>query len=364
VTGTAVAPDRVFALVVGIERYAAGDTWTLPGPARDAVRFHTWLRAAGVPERNILLHLAPTDGYDPGVEYRSADHAALRHALVGELPALRGDALWIWWGGHGVLDQDERIRLYCADATEADRRNLDLESARRALSSDALPGFARQTWVVDACQTFEERHGFPLSLPAETLPAGERVHTHQQALLLAVTRGQRAVNDPVGRTGLFSDVVLGELGADAVPDPEPLFARVGARMDVLRADGMTEQTPSVFLRGPGFDKSVPAPFAQRPAGAGSPMLRLVEALLAYPMMSDRDERQTLVNALDPEIVARLPRHSVPRTDLVGLVRTLGRRPEDLWQLFDAVTLLDDDRHRSDELRLAIGGLTGATGGPG
>ncbi|KIF71240.1 hypothetical protein HY68_25840 [Streptomyces sp. AcH 505] len=362
-TDTAVAPARVFALVVGIERYAAGDTWTLPGPARDAVRFRAWLRAAGVPEHNILLHLAPAGGYDPGVAYRPADHAALRRALVGELPALRGDALWIWWGGHGVLDQDERIRLYCADATEADRRNLDLESARRALSSDALPGFARQTWVVDACQTFEERHGFPLSLPAETLPAGERVHAHQQALLLAVTRGQRAANDPVGRTGLFSDVVLGELGAEAAPDPGPLFARVAARMDALRADGVTEQTPSVFLRGPGLDTSLPAPRAQARPGAGSPMLRLVEALLAYPMMGDRDERQTLVSALDPGIVARLPRHAVPRTDLVNLARTLGRRPDDLWQLYDAVTLLDDDPRRSDELRRAISELNGGTGGP-
>ncbi|SCF65176.1 hypothetical protein GA0115255_101424 [Streptomyces sp. Ncost-T6T-2b] len=206
-----VDPARVVALVVGVEAYAAGPRWTLPGPVRDALRFRDWLRSTGVPDTNILLHLAPAEGTGPVTGHRGADHETLRRTLVHELPALQGDMLWIWWGGHGVLDRDEHLRLYCADATETDRRNIDLESARRRLSSDVLPGFEKQNWVVDACQTFEERHRPAVTIPDGSLPAGQRLRIHWQSVLLAADRGQRAANDPVRGQGVFSDILLREL---------------------------------------------------------------------------------------------------------------------------------------------------------
>lgn len=81
---------------------------------------------------------------------------------------------------------------------------------------------------------------------------------------------------------------------------------------------------------------------------------MVEALLAYPLMSDRDERQTMVGELDPVLVARMPRHAVPRTDVLGILRTLRRRPQGPWDLYRAVTLLDDDPGRAAELESALG----------
>ncbi len=47
----AVDPARVVALVVGVERCAAGSRWTLPGPVRDALRFRDRLRSTAVPGR-------------------------------------------------------------------------------------------------------------------------------------------------------------------------------------------------------------------------------------------------------------------------------------------------------------------------
>ncbi|MCX4965891.1 caspase family protein [Streptomyces sp. NBC_00654] len=349
------APHRVLALVVGIERYAAGDGWNLPGPVRDALRFRDWLLARGVPETNILLHLAPLDGEDPGVPFRPADHNSLRSAFVTGIPARSGDALWVWWGGHGVLDRDERLRLYCADATVTDRRNIDVESARDTLRSDTLTGFARQTWMVDACQTFDERHNFPHSLPDERLPAGQRVQAHEQVLMFAATRGQRAANDPERRTGVFSDIVLRELPADPVPDPDALFEAVRGRLDVLRAAGGTDQLPTLHLHRPGRTEasvSPRGPAEARATGARS-TARLVEALLAYPLMNDREERQALVRELPAVVVGRMPRHSMPRTDVIGIVRTLGAHPDRLGELFDAVTLFDVDPERAAELQEAI-----------
>ncbi|WNF30535.1 caspase family protein [Streptomyces sp. C11-1] len=377
-TGRSVDPARVTALIVGVERYAAGPRWTLPGPVRDALRFRAWLRSAGVPDTNILLHLAPAESpaggpaKEPdgrsgaGGGHGPADHETLRRVLVHELPARQGDVLWIWWGGHGVLDREEHQRLYCADASGADRRNIDLESARRRLSSDALPGFAVQNWVVDACQTFEERHNEPVSLPDGGLPAGQRLRVHRQNVMLAADRGQRAANDPVRGHGVFSDILLRELSAlpdDLAPDPEALFVAVRARFDRLRAEGNGTQLPVLRLYRAGHEEILPpaAPTPPptngfRPVGArtGGGLLRVVEALLAYPLMLDRDERQAMVAELDPVLVARMPRHAVPRTDVMGILRTVRRSPEGLRDLFRAVTLLDDDPDRAAELDGAIG----------
>ncbi|MFB6805323.1 caspase family protein [Streptomyces sp. NPDC056387] len=376
-TGTAApAPERTFAVVVGIERYAAGTGWDLPGPAGDALRFRSWLLRAGVPDRNILLHLDPLT--DPDVPYRPADHATLRQLVVSELHGLRGEALWVWWGGHGVLDRAEQLRLFCADATTADKRNLDLDSMRRTLASDALPGFGRQIWIVDACQTFEEEYGFQHTLPAETLPVGRRVQSHQQTLLLAATRGQRATNDPARGTGLFSASVLDALdsrrgavgsGAPQWPDPEALFGDVQERVERLRAERRTDQSPMIWFYGPQRSEHpappAPAPTVARAAAEtantpGRPMERLIGALLAYPMMTDPEERQAIVTELGEatRTVERMRRHAKPRTDLIGIVRALSEVPGELWLLHAAVTLLDDDDQRAVALEAAVHACAG------
>lgn len=358
-----VDPRRVTALVVGIEEYAAGESWRLPGPADDAVRFHGWLRERGVPESNILLHLAPTEGHRPVLPYRPADQSALHRTLTDELPSREGDFLWVWWGGHGVLDQDERIRLYYADATELGRRNLDLESARRLLASDAVTGFARQSWVVDACQTFDERHGFPRSLDTERLGAGGRTTVHEQALLLAASRGERAANDPVLRSGLFSRLVQDELDRaaadDATPDPERLFSAVLTRVErEIWASDTPDQIPTLIIKRPGQERTLGPSTLARRKGAGplAALARVAEALLAYPFAHSSDERQTLVLMLDPKLTARMRRNPAPRPDLVAIVSAHARRADALWTLYEAVTSLDDDPDRAAELEVAIGEL--------
>ncbi|WP_330329303.1 caspase family protein [Streptomyces sp. NBC_00536] len=350
------APERTFALIVGIERYATGPSWDLPGPARDALRFRDWLLRSGVPERNILLCLDPLT--EPAVAHHPGDLGTLRRLILSELTAAQGEMLWVWWGGHGVLDQDERLRLFSGDATTADKRNLDLQSMRRTLASDILPGSTRQTWIVDACQTFEEQLGFHHSLPAETLPVGQRVQVHQQTVLLAATRGQRAANDPARGTGLFSDSVLDVL--DGLPgpwtDPEALFRNVRERVERVGTERGIRQLPVLTLYSPQREEH-PAP----PAAAARPrppMEQLVTALLAYPMMIDPEERQTVVAELGTRTVERMRRNAKPRTDLIGITRALLGQPGELWLLYDAVTLLDDDEERAADLRAAVQACAG------
>ncbi|CAM5627908.1 hypothetical protein STENM327S_02347 [Streptomyces tendae] len=357
-----VDPSRVHALIVGIEAYDAGPSWDLPGPARDAVRLRHMLRTAGVPEDNLHVHLSPLPPYAPEVPYAPADHATLRRTLVRHLPQASGDVLWVWWGGHGVLDLADRLRLFCADATTADKLGIDLDSALTRYSGDAVPGFAEQLWIVDACETFEEDLAFRERLPPDALPVGRRTLGHRQTVLRAAGRGRVAANDPRRATGLFSDVLLALLAErsdtlPAPPDAEELFPAVRARIGALRESGRTLQHPEIRLRSPERTESLdPAPRAPatRPA---SPLARAVEALLAYPLMGDPAERQTVVAALDPAVTAVLPRHTKARTDATGILTALARRrPEELWTLYDAVVSVDDDADRQDELAHAIEAL--------
>lgn len=355
-----VPPDRVFALVVGIEQYAAGAGWDLPGPARDALRFRDWLLAGGVPDTHVQLHLAPLPGNVPDVSFRPADHESLRRAFITDIPERGDEALWVWWGGHGVLDADDNTRLYTADATLTDRRNIRVESALARLRSDVVPGLGVQMWMVDACRTFDETHRFPQTPPTERLPAGGRTAAHEQILMFAAGRGQRAANDPDRRLGVFSDIVLSALPDEPLPDPAPLFGTVKARMDALRAAGRTSQTFEFRLQRPGhtdIGQSGPPPSAVPPLG------RLIEALMAYPLMKDRDQRQTLVDELPSAVVARMPRHPMPRTDVIGIVRALRGRPDGLRRLCAVVALLDRDADRAAELESSLRGFV-AESGPG
>ncbi|MFD4348855.1 caspase family protein [Streptomyces coelicoflavus] len=363
----AVDPARVRALVVGVETYDAGPGWDLPGPARDAVRFHHLLRAAGVPDAHIRLHLAPLPPYTPEVPYAPADHATLRRLLVRELPAAPGDVLWVWWGGHGVLDRSGHLRLFCADATTEDKLGIDLDSALERYAGDAVPGFADQLWLVDACETFEEALAFREPLPPDALPVGRRGTAHRQTVLRAAGRGRAAANDPVRGTGLFSDVLLALLAdrssvLPAPPDPEELFPAVRGRIAALREAGRTLQYPEIRLQSPErTEVLVPAVRGGRERPA-SPLLRAVDALLAYPLMSDPAERQTVVAALDPRITGTLPRHTKARTDATGILNgLLRRRPQALWDLYDAVVAVDDDTVLGNELGEAIRDLVALEG---
>ncbi|MCZ4510124.1 caspase family protein [Streptomyces sp. ActVer] len=348
-------PARVHALIVGIEKYDAGDAWDLPGPARDALAFRRLLSDAGVPEAQLHLHLAPLPPFAPDTPYRPADHATVRRALVRELPAAQGDVLWVWWGGHGVLDRAEHLRLLCSDATVGDKVALDLDSALARYAGDAVPGLREQLWLVDACETFEEALAFRVPLPADALPVGQRNLAHRQSTLRAAGRGRAAANDPVRATGLFSEVLLDLLAArgsvlPGLPDPEELFSAVRVRMEALREAGRTLQHPEIRLQSPQRTETLPPAEGRMLSALG----RAVEALMAYPWTADPVERQAVVTALDPRVHGTIPRHPKARTDVTSILTALGRRrPEDLWELFDAVVSLDDDPERRAELADAL-----------
>ncbi|WP_164720924.1 caspase family protein [Streptomyces sp. W1SF4] len=238
-------PTRVHAVVVGIEHYPRADSgWDLVGACGDAVRFARWLRQRGVPTANITLLLAAApDSYaalnraagDIGLEptYVSSRDRIMDHFMPrGTAP--EGDVLYVYWGGHGVLDHGNRRLLLCPDASDADQRCIELTNLQEYLTGADVARFAQQVFLVDACARFiEHRRAEGTPGPAQAaFPAGRR-ETVSQFTLFAAAAGQVAGQGRVAAgSGDFSTVVTGwleEHSPELDPDLHALVEHVKER---------------------------------------------------------------------------------------------------------------------------------------
>ncbi|MFG2605597.1 caspase family protein [Streptomyces sp. NPDC048514] len=351
----AARPERTYAVVVGVERHAAGASWDLPGPAADARRFTAWLRARSVPAANIFLLLAPlpaAGGPEVDVTAGGAGREAVQEVLTRRLPGLDGDLLWMFWGGHGVTDPHGHRRLFYADAAADDKRNLDLDAWLTAFTTDLLPGFRRQIWLVDSCQTFVEDLGFTRSLPAELPPGGDRLTGREQFVLLASGPGQRAVNDPAGQSGAFSRAALAALAAADGPHWPPDMSAVAQTVIGRFAEG--EQRPtSLWYRSWASDVrelTFPAARRREEPVPDAALTELINLLAGWPGMTDRDQRQLVLGMLPADLSGAIPRLGAPRPDIISIVRTCRRHPGGLAALVEAVAVVEPGSLEQRELK--------------
>ncbi|CAL9468516.1 hypothetical protein SUDANB120_02790 [Streptomyces sp. enrichment culture] len=289
---SAAEPARVHAVVVGIEHFGRVPDrgWDLPGAAADAMRFTRWLRRRGVPAENITLMLAPVPAAQAafnaearalGIDVRFV--VSRDHIMDGFRPrseASEGDLLYVYWGGHGVLDHGDRRLLLCPDAHDADQRCVDLHQLREYLTRPDVVQFPQQVFLVDACATFREVNSGPSGPAVAAFPAGPR-QAVDQFLLLAAAIGQAALQDEARDTGAFSDAVLTwleERSPGLAPDLAALSAHLEEHFDGSGPDGSALQTPvTMELLAPGGRAKVvslrppagPAPKAEPPAGRGT-----------------------------------------------------------------------------------------------
>ncbi|WP_328875933.1 caspase family protein [Streptomyces sp. NBC_00287] len=209
-----IAPERTFALVVGIESYEIDrPRMNLSGPARDAVRFADWLTGtAGVPKSNLCLLLSPLTRNEAGVEAKPATRENVDEALFKELPCCDGDLLWLYWAGHGFLDPTHQLLLPYADATAGHTTHLNLTSALRWWRSDKVSRgrFRRLVTIGDSCRIDERRYG-RLGFVRVDYPAGQPVPDRRQFTLYAARPGETARNRAELEAGQFTDTLLKRL---------------------------------------------------------------------------------------------------------------------------------------------------------
>ncbi|MFD7679192.1 hypothetical protein [Streptomyces sp. NPDC060187] len=255
----ALDPERVFALVVGIESYRVSQRWSLPGPAKDADRVADWLTGtAGVPQTNVHVLMSPLD-QDRAGAHQPATYEHVSRLLFDELPKCDGDLLWIYWAGHGYVDPKDQLLLPCSNATAQHTRHLNLSAALRWWRSTNVPAgrFRRVVAVSDACR-IEARRGSTLKFGTDEPEAGDIDADRRHFVLLAARPGQAAKNDPERQTGQFTNTLLNHLAdlsvEKSVENLVGIARAVQMDFQLMKASGEAWQEPE-FVIERGWDGS-------------------------------------------------------------------------------------------------------------
>jgi len=157
-------PTTTKALLVGIEKYKAGENWNLNGPAHDVIRMAQWLTKQNVPPENLTIFLSPLDNNQETIEKAreltgSEPATATKSNIQNELSRLQCDresaSLFLfYWGGHGWVTLEGERRLFYADARKDDERNLDFNDLLVSACSDSYRKMPRQLFIVDTCANY------------------------------------------------------------------------------------------------------------------------------------------------------------------------------------------------------------------
>lgn len=219
---TTIQPANVYALIVGIEQYQAGSDYNLKGPAQDALRFADWLLGQeGVNPNHLYLFLSPLDpqilsearskGLSPLLATHDQIDQTIRSKLISETS--RGDVLYVFWSGHGIITKTETTtrRLFFSDTNDDTKWNLNLNSLIDALESARdYQGFTQQVFLIDACANlfypdlFQTLQG----VASEVKFAASGQNPKEQFILFASPEYDVAKNDTNAGTGFFAREVL------------------------------------------------------------------------------------------------------------------------------------------------------------
>ncbi len=210
----AAKPEHTHALIVGIERYAAGPQWDLNGPLNDALAIRKWLLGSGVPAGQIHLHVSALEANhaklnDFKVGHQEATDQALRKTIerLKKIPVAQAELLFLFWAGHGLISAEHQS-LLLAHATDLDMACYRVDNLRTSFANDGCPGFAQQIFLFDTCRSFHRRPQAPP--PGVELPTGAPM-AKSQFLFFASQEGQAATNLGQEQCGLFTKVLLGQL---------------------------------------------------------------------------------------------------------------------------------------------------------
>jgi hypothetical protein len=247
-------PERTYGLVIGIERYRES-SWNVKGggPAHDALKFAQWLCECGVPKKNIRLCLSSLEENSDLVEQselavEEATEPNITSLITDFLSEKKGDLLYLFWAGHGLITSERDRRLLCADATKQNWQNLDLNSLLVFLGSDRFQ-IQNHICIVDACASYIlESKGRPTNLGGKTFSSGQPRKESQQFVLLATREGEQAKVSAEGKTGYFSQAVREALEEEANDSWPPNMETIAEKVKQRLAGLEKKQLPTYFYR--------------------------------------------------------------------------------------------------------------------
>ena len=236
-------PERTYGLVVGIEKYSE-TSWNVKGggPVNDALKFADWLCKRDVPKENIQLCLSQLEENNHLLEQsdlivKEATEQNISNIIENLFSKQKGDLLYIFWAGHGLISSERERRLLCADATSQNWRNLDLNSLLLLLASDLFQ-IRNHICIVDACANYAQKSkGRPTNFKGKEFSSGSPRADIRQFVLLATREGERASVSAEGKTGYFSQAVREALEEEPLaswpPNMEVVANKVDRQLDSL-----------------------------------------------------------------------------------------------------------------------------------
>jgi hypothetical protein len=332
-------PEHTYALIVGIERYAAGPQWDLNGPLNDALAIRKWLLGSGVPAGQIHLHVSALEANqaklnDLKVGHQEASDQALRKSIeiLKKIPPSQAELLFLFWAGHGLISAEHQS-LLLAHATDLDMACYRVDNLRTSFANDGCHGFAHQIFLFDTCRSFHRRPQAPP--PGVELPSGAPI-TKSQFLFFASQEGQAATNLGQEQCGLFTKVLLGQLGSsreakDAWP---PEMENIATSVQQMFAENPQQYPVYKYYRGWQGNELIdplPADGAPAPAKAADPIDRLDAvnelAFLLAKHLARPMQRDDVLKAfeycppLGPSISGRVERRSDALGDCNQIIST-------------------------------------------
>jgi hypothetical protein len=260
-------PERTYALLVGIAKYQfQNKDWNIKsgGPARDALKFAHWLRQRGVPKDNIWLCLSLLEEIEPSdLAFEEATEPRINEIVTNILSQKRGDLLYIFWAGHGLITSEGERRLICADATAQNWQNLDLNSLLLLLRSNLFQ-IRNHICIVDACANYiGESKVRPTNLGRKTFSSGQPRTESKQLVLLSAREGELAKVNNERKTGYFSEAVREALAEEPPELWPPNLGRVADKIKQRFEGSDTKQLPT-YSYYQGWGGEVLSPWLPRP----------------------------------------------------------------------------------------------------
>ncbi|MEU3920090.1 hypothetical protein [Streptomyces sp. NPDC029004] len=172
--------------------------------------------------------------------------------LFEDLPERDGDLLWIYWAGHGYVDDSHQLLLPYVDARRRRTLHLNLESALRWWkASGATRGrFSRQIAITDACRV-DSRSARGLVFPQTGYGARPPDPKRRQFALYAAHEGEPAKNLADQGAGQFTHTLLRRLNGTtmsaSVHQLVDIARSVQADFQDLRTQGLAWQEPQFLI---------------------------------------------------------------------------------------------------------------------
>lgn len=206
---------NAWALVVGIDAYDDVSIPRLRGAVADACAMVRWLQAFGVPDDQILLHLAPSPdslagAAAVGVPYRSARDPDIWYSINDRLmPVAGGEWLLVYLAGHGLYDPSTKRLFLLQEARPPAYENMGIDLYRDLLLSFR---FKQQFMIMDGClnsrDSESQRPTVQASMHANFTGFTPRSE-NGWAGCFAASQGQFALE--IGGGGIFTRTLLGLL---------------------------------------------------------------------------------------------------------------------------------------------------------